>query len=161
MISFMKTNPAAVTPINQPFSKKNVQKRGVSLQLLVNQLLTNSMTMAFHSKSLVINEVARHIELSKDKVMVASVIRDLLATIISNARNGQIYISAERFRDIITLQIQERNNYNGYALAYSIRTMEAEAAAVGASISIDGEQKRVVTVSLSFPNSKELSQYEA
>jgi hypothetical protein len=124
---------------------------GVSLQLLINQLLTPSMPKAFHSKTLVINEVARNIELSRDNAAIAPVVRDLLSTVISNARNGQIYISAERFRDIVTLQIQERNNYNGYALGYSVRTLEQDAAAYGASISINGEQKRVVTISISFP----------
>jgi capsular polysaccharide biosynthesis protein len=133
---------------------------GISLQSLINQMLTNSMSMAFRSKSLVINEVSRHVQLSRDKAIVAPVIRDLLSTVISNARNGDICISAERFRNIITLQIQDRNNYNGYALAYSIRAMEAEAAMVGGSISITGEQKKVITISFSFPDSGENFSYD-
>lgn len=123
--------------------------------MLVNQLLTNSMPIAFHSKTLVINEVSRAMELSKDGAGIAPVIRDLLSTVIVNARNGQIYISADRFRDITTLYVQERNNNNGYALGYSVRTLEQEAAVHGANISITGEQQRVVTVSISFPNNAE------
>jgi len=129
--------------------------KGLSLQLLVNQLLINSMPAAFHSKTLVINEVSRAMELSKDKAGIAAVIRHLLSTVIINARNGQIHISADRFRDITTLYVQERNNYNGYALGYSVRTLEQEAAEHGANISITGEQQRVVTVSISFPNNAE------
>ena len=94
-------------------------------------------------------------ELSKDRAGIAPVIRDLLSTVIVNARNGQIYISADRFRDITTLYVQERNNYNGYALGYSVRTLEQEAAVHGANISINGEQQRVVTVAISFPNNAE------
>jgi len=131
------------------------QDRGLSLQQLVNQLLASSMPTAFHSKTLVINEVSRAMELSKDRAGIAPVIRDLLSTVIVNARNGQIYISADRFRDITTLYIQERNNYNGYALGYSVRTLEQEAAEHDANISIKGEQQRVVTVSISFPNKAE------
>ena len=131
------------------------QDRGLSLQQLVNQLLASSMPTAFHSKTLVINEVSRAMELSKDRAGIAPVIRDLLSTVIVNARNGQIYISADRFRDITTLYVQERNNYNGYALGYSVRTLEQEAAVHGANISITGEQQRVITVSISFPNNSE------
>lgn len=131
------------------------QEKGLSLQLLVNQLLANSMPTAFHSKTLVINEVSRAMELSKDNAGIAPVIRNLLSTIIFNARNGEIHISADRFRDTTTLYVQERNNYNGYALGYSVRTLEQEAASHGANISISGEQQRVVTVSISFPNNVE------
>ncbi len=131
------------------------QDRGISLQLLVNQLLAASMPTAFHSKTLVINEVSRAMELSKDRAGIAPVIRDLLSKVIVNAKNGQIFISADRFKDITTLYVQERNNYNGYALGYSVRTLEQEAAVHGANISITGEQQRVVTVSISFPNNAE------
>jgi hypothetical protein len=141
-------------------SLANGQSSGISLQLLVNQLLSHSMPTAFRSKSLVVNGVSRDLKLDKGRIKVAPVIRDLLATVVTNARNGDICISADKFRDIITLQVQERNNYNGYALAYSIRAMESEAANVGGSIAINGEQKKVVTISFSFPNQEEASQYE-
>jgi len=124
----------------------------VSLQQLINQLLGNQMSTAFRNKSVVTNEISRDIQLSKDKIAVAPVIRHLLATVISNARNGEIYISAERFRDIIILHVQDRNNYNGYALDYSIKAMETEATSAGGSLTIEGAQKRVVNISLSFPS---------
>jgi len=123
----------------------------VSLQQLINQLLGNQMSTAFRNKSVVTNEISRDIQLSKDKIAVAPVIRHLLATVISNARNGEIYISAERFRDIIILNVQDRNNYNGYALDYSIKAMETEATSAGGNLTIEGAQKRVVNISLSFP----------
>lgn len=127
------------------------QLPGISLQILVNQLLSNSMTIAFQNKSLVINEVSREVLLPKEKTMIAPVIRDLLAAVISNSKNGQIYISAERFRDIIILQVQERNNNNGYALSSSLAFLEPEAIVAGGNLEINGAQKKVVTISLSFP----------
>jgi len=158
----MKTSPATSAFMrNSRVASGNTEKaQGISLQRLINQLLGQSMTTAFHNKSLVINEISKSIELSKDRALVAPVIRDLLKTVIANAFNGDICISAERFRDTIILNIQDRNNNNGYALAYSVRGMEAEAARVGASIDIDGEQKRVITISLSFSNSSGTACYD-
>jgi hypothetical protein len=127
------------------------QLPGISLQILVNQLLSNSMTTAFQNKSLVINEVSREVLLPKEKTMIAPVIRDLLAAVISNSKNGQIYISAERFRDMIILQVQERNNNNGYALSSSLAFLEAEAIVAGGNLEVNGAQKKIVTISLSFP----------
>jgi hypothetical protein len=153
MISAMKIKTDSLSSASLR-SVKN-QEKGLSLQLLVNQLLVNSMPTAFHSRTLVINEVSRNVELSKDRAGIAPVIRELLSTVILNARNGEIHISADRFKDITTLYVQERNNYNGYALGYSVRTLEQEAAVHGASITINGEQQRVVTVAISFPNNAE------
>ena len=133
------------------------QPTGISLQQLINQLLDNSMATAFRNKSIVINEVTNDLMIAKDKITMAPVMRDLLATVIANSNNGQIYISAERFRDIITIQVQERSNNNGYALASSLRIVEAAAALVGGNLTINGAQQRVVTISLSFPNSESLS----
>jgi hypothetical protein len=148
----MKTNTGTRADAIQPLTDGTQQKLpGVCLQQLVNQLLRNSMAIAFKNKSLVTNEIPREVQLSKDKVVVAPILRNLLATIITNSRNGEIHISAERFRDIITLQVQERNNYNGYALTYSIQALETEATRVGGSITINGAQQKVITVSFSFP----------
>lgn len=149
----MKTNAGNHAGMTPPFIDGESKKQlpGVCLQQLINQLLRNSMATAFKNNSLVTNEIPREVQLSRDKVIVVPVIKDLLATIINNSRNGQIFISAERFRDTITLQVQERNNYNGYALAWSINAMEAEAAMVGGNITINGAQQKVVTISFSFP----------
>jgi hypothetical protein len=158
----MKTtnsNPA-MTNLPPMGGNSTGKESGVSLKQLINQLLGNSMATAFRSHSLVINEVSRDIQLSKDKAAVVPVLRDLLATVVANARKGNIYISAERFRDILTVQIQERNNYNGYALGYSVHAMESDATMVGANISIQGEKQLVTTISFSFANQAASYQYE-
>ena len=156
----MKTTSGMRAMMNGQFtgSVTHSQLPGISLQILVNQLLSNSMTTAFQNKSLVINEVSREVLLPKEKVTSAPVIRDILAAVISNSKNGEIYISAERFRDMITLQVQERNNYNGYALSSSLAFLESEAAVAGGNLQVDGAQKKVVTISFSFP--MQSSQYD-
>ncbi|MES1197649.1 MAG: hypothetical protein ABUL41_00030 [Chitinophagaceae bacterium] len=122
-----------------------------SLQLLVNQLVSNSLTGNSPSKCVVVNELPSEFYIASEN-MVAPIIKELLTTMVSNARNGRIYISAERSRDIITLQMQERNNYNGYALAFSLKSIEPQATEIGGCISIKGAQQLETTVSFSFPN---------
>jgi hypothetical protein len=149
----MKTNTGTGASTIRPEIDGSTQQKlpGVCLQQLVNQLLRHSMAVAFKNKSLVTNEIPREVEFPKDKIIVAPVLRNLLSAIINNSRDGEIYISADCFRDIITLQVQERNNYNGYALEYSIKALETEAAKVGGSITIDGAHKKIITVFFSFP----------
>jgi hypothetical protein len=125
---------------------------GTSLQLLVNRLVSNSRAGIIRNKSFVVNEVPMEFYIAADESKIAPVISELLTTVVANARNGRIYITAERFRDIIILEIQDRNNYNGYALAYSLKTIEPQATMIGGCISIKGPQQLVATISFSFPN---------
>ena len=94
-----------------------------------------------------------------DENKIGPVIQELLSTIINNSRKGRIHIRAERFRDIIILEIEDQSNYNGYALDYSIRSIEPLARSVGGSISIKGQQQLETTISFSFPDRPETTGY--
>ncbi len=122
-----------------------------SLQQLVNNMVKSSLPAANHKNTHVVNEVEQGIALGTTMQHAIGIMNDILTTIVANSRNGEIHITAERFRDVITLEFQERNNYNGYALAYSIGSIEPDAASVGGHISMSGSQKKVTTISFSFP----------
>ena len=125
---------------------------GISLQLLVDRLVSSSQGIAFRNKINVVNEVPRDIQMIADKTKVVPIIDELLTTVVANGRNSQVHISADRYKDIIILNIQDRNNYNGYALAFSIMSIESQVNEAGGSLTIDGKQKKIATVSFSFPN---------
>jgi hypothetical protein len=132
-----------------------------SLKSLINHLLRHSLNDTMrNSDSSVINEIPEELYLVADDNKIIPVIKELLATIVVNARKGRIHIRAERFRDIVILEIQDRSNYNGYALDYSIRSIEPLARMVGGYISIKGQQQLETTISFSFPNVPATSNYE-
>ena len=74
-----------------------------------------------------------------------------MTAIASNGRDTCISVTAERFTDIIILNFEDQNNYNGYALSFSLMAIEQHTMFAGGDISIDGAQKRVATVSFCFP----------
>jgi hypothetical protein len=123
-----------------------------SLQLLVNRLVSNLLTDIVRSKSFIVNEVSPELFIIPHESKVTPVISELLTTVVTNSRNGHIYITAEKFGDIVILQIQDRNNYNGYALTGSIKSIEPMAMVIGGSINIKGQQHLVATISFSFPD---------
>ena len=124
-----------------------------SLQSLITDMVDHSQSAAVHNHTHVVNEVARNIELDPSMVKAAAVIEDILKTVIGNSRNGEIHITADRYRDLVVIEVQERNNYNGYALAFSIGSIEPAALSLGGHISIKGQQQKVATISFSFPTS--------
>src|SRR5262245_42054229 len=95
---------------------------GTTFQSLVNHILRHTLSETLrNSDSSVMNEIPAELGMVADEERMTPVIQELLATIISNARKGRIHIRGERFRDVIILEIQNKSNYNGYALDYSIR----------------------------------------
>ena len=125
---------------------------GTSLQQLVNDLVNKSLSQAINNKSNVVNEIDKRIILAAADPRVPFILEDLLSTVIANSHNGEIHITADMYGDVVTVQIQERNNYNGYALSFSVQSIEPEAIEAGGYISINGAQKRITTISFSFPN---------
>lgn len=124
----------------------------VSLHLLIDNLVNSTLSAANHHQTNVINEVEQEIALGAAMHRTITVIKDILHTVIANSRHGDIHITANRFKEVVILEIQERNNYNGYALAFSIGSIEPDAASVGGHITIQGQQQKVATISFSFPS---------
>ncbi len=124
---------------------------GLSLQQLVNRFVSSSQEMAFRNNVIVVNELPGNLIITADENKVVPVIDELLTAVVLNGKNTNIHVSADRYRDIVILNIQDRNNNNGYALAFSIMSVEQQAAAAGGSLTIDGKQKKVATISFSFP----------
>lgn len=126
---------------------------GTSLQTFIDHLLYHPLAESLHrSNSQVVNEIPAELSLSKGEAMIFPVIEELLSVVLLNARKGNITVRAERFRDIMILEIEDCNNYNGYALDYSLRSLESSARLAGGHISAKGQQQLVSTISFSFPN---------
>ncbi|MBL7741309.1 MAG: sensor histidine kinase [Chitinophagaceae bacterium] len=149
-----------IEPIRPGFAH-TAHRPHIPLQSLINQLLRHSLNdMMRKSDSSVMNEVSSDLYIMADESRITPVIEELLATVITNARKGRIHIRADRFRDIVILEIEDRSNYNGYALDYSIRSLEPLARTVGGYISIKGQQKLDTTISFSFPNQISVTGYD-
>jgi hypothetical protein len=126
---------------------------GTSLQSLINHVLRHSLSDLLRmSDSSVMNEIPNELYLFVDENKVAPIISELLTTVLKNARKGRIHIRADRFRDIIILEIMDESNYNGYALENSILSLEPLARMIGGYISIRGKHQLETTITFTFPN---------
>jgi len=125
---------------------------GTSLQAYIDHLLYAPLAENMRrSESNVVNEIPAELAVIAGEAKVFPVIKELLNTVLANARKGNITVRADRFRDIMILEIEDRNNYNGYALDYSLRSLEELARLAGGQLSAKGQQQLKVTISFSFP----------
>jgi hypothetical protein len=123
----------------------------VSLNQLIKSLVENTQPLAIQHHTRVVNEVDGRLLLGEGALQLSSVLEELLDAVILNSREGDIHITADRFKDMVLLHIEERNNYNGYALSFSVGSLEPDAARIGGHISIEGERKKEATIQFSFP----------
>ncbi|HEV7781833.1 MAG TPA: hypothetical protein VGO58_11250 [Chitinophagaceae bacterium] len=125
-----------------------------NLQHLLNVILSNYRPAAQSHNTQLLNDVKQEIVMGTSMQKAVTVMSDLLATVVANSRNGEIHITAEKYNGVVVVEIQERNNYNGYALSFSVNSLAPDAAALGGFISIKGPQQKVTTISFSFPNNQ-------
>jgi len=116
-------------------------------------MVNTSLSAARYHKTNLVNEVELGIALGTAMQHAIGIMNEILTAIVANSNNGEIHITADRYQDIVTLEFQERNNNNGYALAYSIGSIEPVAASIGGHISIKYPQQKITTISFSFPDS--------
>ena len=126
---------------------------GTSLQAYIDHLLYAPLAENMRrSESNVVNEIPAELAVIAGEAKVFPVIKELLNAVLINARKGHITVRAERFRDIMILEIEDCNNYNGYALDHSLRPLEELARLAGGYISAKGQQQLKVNISFSFPS---------
>lgn len=123
----------------------------IPLQQLIDGLVGNSLPVARHKCSEVVNEVGRGVFLRTVNGPLVSLLDEILSAVITNSRKGDIHISAEKKDQQLVLSITERNNYNGYALSFSIGALAGEASRMGGNLDISSPQKLVTTISFAFP----------
>jgi C4-dicarboxylate-specific signal transduction histidine kinase len=134
-----------------PVRYTGTEGAGISLYAMVDLLVRNARATT-SPNNVMMNEVPEGLVVEANEEKLAAVMHSLLSSVLDNARNGEIHITAEKFRDIVILEIQDRNNYNGYALGCRLKTVEPEARRMGGDISVTGQQQLVATISFSFPN---------
>lgn len=123
----------------------------LSLNELIKRLVDNTQPMAVQHRTKIVNEVDRQLLLGSGAEQLSNVLEELLDAVILNSKEGDIHITADRFKDMVLLHIEERNNYNGYALSFSVGSLGPDAAKIGGHISMEGERKKEATIQFSFP----------
>jgi hypothetical protein len=124
----------------------------VSLHLLINSAVGHLTGLISRNGVTIDNAVTADYMITLQQNKEAAVIYDMMAAMVANARNTTIRITAERFRDIMIVSAEDRNNFNGYALSFSLMPVQAEASMAGGVLSLRDVQKKVATVSFSFPD---------
>lgn len=122
------------------------------LQNVIDRLVTTFLPLATRNNSLIINDVSPKLCVSIDENAVAPVIRGLLQSVINNARESCIRISAkEMYGKMVVVSVKDSNSYNTYGVACSLQDVVPLAEKMGGNLDITSEKQKITTIAFRFP----------
>ena len=122
------------------------------LQNVVDHLITTLLPVAVRNNSSFVNDVPSMLNIRGDGNIVASVINGLLRSVINNARETCICISAKEMHGkMIMVAVKDSNSFNTYAVACSLQDVVPLAKMIGGELAITNPKQHVTTVAFKFP----------
>jgi len=123
-----------------------------ALHQMVSALVAGELPMAVRRRSFFVNDVPSEFYVSVDTHILASVIRELLHTIVSHTANSCIRISANSYGPIILMQVKDSNSFNYHGIYEDLQPVQQIAGRVGGYVSITSKREDMTTITFSFPN---------
>ncbi len=131
---------------------RNINSTATVLQNLVNSVIEKLLPVATRNNSSFVNDIPSRLSIEGDENNLASVISGLLRSVINNARESCIRISAkELYGKIVMLSVKDSNSFNTYAMACSLQDVVPLAEQMGGDLNIINERQNITTISLKFP----------
>ena len=129
------------------------------LQNAVDRLIKSLGPVAIRNRSSFVNDIPANLEIGNDENNVISVISGLLRSVINNARESSIRISAkEMYGKMVTVSVKDSNSFNTYAVACSLQDVVPLAEKMGGRLDIISEKQKVTTIAFNFPIDQQQNQ---
>ena len=127
----------------------------ITLEKVINPLVKSILPLAVRNKSFIINEVSSQLSIAGDVSALASVINGLLYSVIINAKETCIRISAKMlYGNTAVISVKDGNSFNTFGVACGLQDVVPLAQKMGGDINISSERQRITTIAFKFPVSK-------
>jgi hypothetical protein len=122
------------------------------LQNLIDKLTKSLLPLAVRNHSFIVNDVSPGLTINGEENAVISVLDGLLRSVINNARESCIRISAqEMYGKMIIVSVKDSNSFNTYAVACSLQDVVPLAERIGGRLDISSKTGKITTIAFRFP----------
>jgi hypothetical protein len=127
-------------------------KTNVSLQKLVDDIIIKTAPVRTNHEIAIRNTINPDLYVNANDDIIATVIEGMLTSMLTNAADGDIDISARQlFGNTIKLSIKDTNCYNTYAVACSLQNLVPLTEKMGGYLNITNQRQKITTIEFSFP----------
>jgi len=119
---------------------------------LVDGLIKTILPVAVRNNTFIVNDVPAGLFIDVDANDLAGVISGLLRSVIHNAKESCIRISAnEMYGNTIVLSIKDSNSFNTYGVVCSLQNVVPLAQKIGGKPVISSQRQKITTIAFRFP----------
>src|SRR6476469_6414819 len=119
-------------------------RTNVSLKKLVDDKIRKTTGTVNSTKIRISNTVSPEVYLNENEDIVGAVIEGMLTSMMTNAADGDIDISAkELFSNTIKLAVKDNNCYNTYAVACSLQSLVPLTERIGGYLNITNQRQKI------------------
>ncbi len=135
-------------------SKSTIADPSISKNLhqLVDQAAGNSIPKAVKRNSFIVNEVPREFQVASNEKILATILNNLLSSVVSNSKHSCIRIKANVYGDIICLCIKDKSNFSDNTVNGKLDQVKQLVKKLRGSVIIRNMEDKFTTILLSFPN---------
>lgn len=119
------------------------------LRPFVSILLNSFRPAAIRHESILVNDIPKDILIDANRELLATVLGELLTSVIGHAKGTCIQVSAKVYTDVILVHIKDHNTVNSIAIKHDTRLL---AERMGGFVDVSSQRQRLTTVAFSFPN---------
>jgi hypothetical protein len=124
----------------------------LSLQHIVQSLVSNYQNVATTQNSFFVNEVPPTLCISTDRGLITTLLENLFSLVTGYCRDTCIKISAKAYHDVIVMHIKDTSTFNNYVLTSQLQNLQIGADKIGGFVEITSQRKKETTIAFSFIN---------
>ena len=124
----------------------------ISLHRCVDELTAGLLPRAVSRKSIIINQIARDLEVGSDENLLAFVLWNLLDRVVNSTQNECIHIESVRNGGSTMIRVRNAGVYFYRTLSNNFRQVQYAAEKLGGTISVDYTEDTCTTVALTLHN---------
>lgn len=124
----------------------------LSLQHIVQSLVTSYQNVAVSQNSFFVNEVPPTLAIAADKGTVTNLLENIFSLVANYCRDTCIKISAKAYHDVIVMHIKDTSALTNYVPVSELQTLQTGVDKVGGFLEITSQRKKETTIAFSFVN---------
>ncbi len=129
---------------------QNGRYEDVQLRQLVGKLIKGIQPAASRQNSLIVNDISPAIYVTTDANLLATVINNLLAVIVTRNHSSCIRVTAKPFSNTVCLHIKDQNKHLKETSINDLDELQPLAAKVGGCITICNQGQQSSTFAMSI-----------
>ena len=117
---------------------------------VVDRLINTLLPKASINRSFFVNDIPDHLPLKKESPVITSVLGGLLSTIVSNAKDSCIWLSAKLYGNVVLVHVKNAHGFNPHAIQGQLQQLQTLAEKNRGTIGFTRHQSTITSLTFGF-----------